>query len=184
MKYFVVSLVLIALCFVVVNDSASSEWVALFVDPGHSSCEFADNGGLVIVYIAHISSVGATNSKWMLDLGTLGWTHMGEILAQGFTSEGTALTGISVSYGGCINNHFDIMTITFFGSFGAPCTEIRIVASPDAVSGKIESVDCVGNLIHPSGGDGLVNPDGSCISWCTPIESRTWGQIKALYRAN
>jgi hypothetical protein len=59
---------------------------------------------------------------------------------------------------------------------------IQIVADPAALSGQIESYDCAENKIFPSGAMVSVNsPYSNCLC-SVPVESMTWGGVKALYR--
>ena len=152
----------------------------------HRSCEFSDRGGLIAVYVFHYFTEGSTSSKWKLDIGETGWTHLGEH-ASFADVEGTALSGISISYGACLEGTFQIMLINFWGANADPCTRIRTMPSPTAVSGYIETTDCDGVTRYPGGGISMVNENAMCggipcFDYNAPARSYTWGRVKALYR--
>jgi hypothetical protein len=72
----------------------------------------------------------------------------------------------------------------FFGSTAPACSAIWIVADPSSLSGQIEGVDCAtpANKTFPGAGYIVVNPDATCGCPGSPVESATWGSVKALYR--
>jgi hypothetical protein len=154
--------------------------IAVYSDAEGTNCNFVDNGSVVPVYFFHNNTNGATGSQWRLDLGGLPWAHLGDTFTLPFVT-GKTVTGISIGYGGCLTSSIYLGVANFFGTAAPACSQIRIVADPEAPSGEIEAVDCLTNQMFPLGGSGRVNPDGTC--WCGPVQVRhtTWGAIKALY---
>jgi len=122
---------------------------------------------------------GATASRFMLDVSATGWTYLGESWNIP-TVVGTSITGVSAVYDACIAGTIYLAMVSFMGTSAPVCTYIGIVADPLAPSGKIESIDCYGNELFPTGGQAIVNSISSCRCSC-PVEKTTWGGIKALY---
>jgi hypothetical protein len=143
------------------------------VDP--ADCNFADVGGLVQVHIWHMYSPGTTASEWMLE--TPGYSHLGD-QPEFQLVIGTSISGVSLSYEACYADNFKLMTVNFFGNAAPSCSLVRIVAAPGKAG--VRSVDCAENSVLIAGGEGRVNPDGTC-TCAVPVEETTWGNIKALY---
>ena len=171
---------LIGICVVFCASMAFAQngSIAVFSDVGGSDCNFADDGGLVQVYVWHIYSPGAIASEWMLDVTEVGWSHLGDLKVLEFLYIGTSVLGVSVAYGSCLTDNFLLMTVNFFGTSADPCGLIGIVAAPTKAG--VRSVDCAENPLFIPGGQGRVNPDGTC-TCAVPVEETTWGNIKALY---
>jgi hypothetical protein len=70
----------------------------------------------------------------------------------------------------------------FFGSNAPTCSRIEIIADPVSLSGQNEGVDCAipAGKNFPMGWSAFVNADVTC--QFSPVESTTWGCVKALYR--
>lgn len=156
--------------------------IGVFADAGGTNCNILDGGSLVMVYMVHVLTDGATAVQFRLDVSATGWMHLGDNITFP-TKIGTSITGLSVGYGGCYVGPITIGYVNFFGTNAAPCTRIGIIADPTAPTGEIEGVDC--NLpqgkFFPTGGVALVNPDGSC-ECNVPVNESSWGGIKALYQ--
>ena len=174
---------LIGLCLTMVASLAFAQAGSIRIASEVSGvdCNFADAGGLVQVYILHVDAPGATASQFRLDISAVGWMHLGD--TWNFpTIIGTSIVGVSVAYGGCYTAPIALGTINFFGTSAPACSMISIVADPGALSGAIEAVDCDEFKVFPTGGAGIVNPDGSQDCDCsTPVQETTWGGVKALY---
>ena len=157
--------------------------IGVFADAGGTDCNLVDAGSLVTVHFVHVHHTGATASQWMLDLGGLPWTHLGDLWNTA-TSIGLSVEGVSLGYGACFSAPYAMGSANFFGSTAPACSVIRIVADPLAPTGGIEGVDCVlpkPNKNVPTGGTGIVNGDETC-NCNIPVEETTWGGVKALYR--
>jgi hypothetical protein len=135
---------------------------------------------LVVVYIFHEHAPAVTPSRFKVDVGTTGWTHLHDAWStQDFV--GTSVDGVTIEYGSCRTSSIYLGQIHFQGTSAPDCSHVGIVPDPGAVSGKIEAVDCNDNPMYPTGGQAIVNPTPDC--QCTvPVEETTWGEIKALYR--
>jgi hypothetical protein len=141
------------------SASAGNGAIAISSDVGATDCGFVDMGGLVQVYVWHVYAPGATASEWMLDVTSAGWTHLGDLKDFELVI-GTSVTGVSISYEVCLQGTFKLMTVNFFGSNAATCTQIGVVAAPGKAG--VRAVDCAENSVFVPGGVGSVNPDFSC----------------------
>jgi hypothetical protein len=178
-------MLLLALCFVCVSSMVFAQLpgsIGVFADAAAANCNFVDGGSLVVVHIVHVSTYGATASRFMLEVSSAGWMHLGDTWDFP-TVIGTSITGVSVAYGACLEAPIHLGQINFLGTIAPPCTYIRIVPDPAALSGKIEAVDCAQTKMFPTGGEGFVNPTFEPGCGCVvPVEETTWGGVKALYR--
>jgi len=179
--------VLIAIALISIASLAFGQAgsIGVFPTAEATDCNFVDAGGLVQVYFVHVNHTGATASQWMLDLGGLPWTHLGDLWNTA-TSIGTSIGGVSLGYGACYAAPFVMGSANFFGTVAPACSRITIVADPLAPTGGIEGVDCLlppdgPNKNVPTGGTGIVNGDETC-NCNVPVEDTTWGGIKALYK--
>ena len=168
-------LIVLALMLTASMAFAQNGSIMAFSDPGASSCNFTDGGSLVQVYVFHMYSPGATASEWMIE--TPGWTHLGD-QADFDLVIGTSISGVSLAYEACLVGNFKLMTINFFGSAAPVCALVSIVAAPSKAG--VRAVDCAENSVLIPGGQGRVNPDGTC-QCSTPVGTSTWGAIKAQY---
>jgi len=168
---------LIGVCMVFCASMAFAQngSIAVFSDIDGADCNFADAGGLVQVYIWHANSPGATASEWMLEVP--GWTHLGD-LPDFELVIGKSTTGASISYEACLLGNFKLMTVNFLGSAAPACELIRIVAAPSKPG--VRAVDCEENSLLIPGGEGRINPDGTC-TCAVPVKETNWGKIKSLY---
>jgi len=174
----------ILLCASIVNGQAG--FIGLYTDPVYTACDFVDAGpGLVPVYVVHKSTPGSTASQFMVQPGG-GWncTSVGEIIAVP-VSIGSAMGGLSASYGGCLPSDILIVTINFFCSGISPaCSYLEVVPDLGAPTGTIEVVDCAFVKLVGGGSILYANPDVSCDGDCgeiVPTKESNWGQIKSLY---
>jgi len=156
-------------------------WIMVFSDPSATDCNFTDTGGLIDAYVWHMYSPGATASEWMLNVINVGWTHLFDTPDFDLVI-GKSVDGVAVGYEACLQGDFRLMTVNFFGSNADPCGLIGIVAAPAKYG--VRSKDCAENVHYIPGGEARVNPVPGC--WCgtppSPVESTTWGKVKALYR--
>jgi hypothetical protein len=174
-------LIAICLLFVAGTVFAQAGSIGVFSFCDAFDCNFVDAGGLIQVYMVHVNTPGASASQFMLQTPP-GWVHLGDIWNFP-TIIGTSVTGVSIGYGGCYSSPICLGYANFLGAVSPPCTYFGIVPDPGALSGLIEAVDCAipANKVFPTGGQGIVNNDGSC-SCSVPVEETTWGQLKALYQ--
>ena len=179
-------LLLISLALVLCASTAFGQAgaIGLFVDnPGFANCNlYAMTPGLYPVYVVHKLCPGATASQFMVVPGG-GWdcTFTGEVIAIP-VSIGSSLGGLSASYGGCRASDILISTINWFCMGTTPtCAFLEVVPDPAAPSGAIEVVNCSFVKLYGQGGALYANSDGSCHCW-DPVESTSWGGVKALYR--
>jgi len=156
-------------------------FIGVYSDIGGNSCNFLDIGSVVEVHIFHRNHTGATAAQFKLEVPA-GWTHLGDMI-EFPTVIGSTVQGISIAYGYCLVEPTYLGKALFFGSVASPCTIIRVVPDPLALSGMIEVVGCATNKLFASGYYGVVNPDAycDCDGGLVPVQKTTWGGIKAMY---
>jgi len=107
---------------------------------------------------------------------------------------GDIFTGIVVGYAGCKPLPRLVARMDFIPTLAAPlCSRyVRIVPDPAVASGQIEVVDCDAyvqwawgyTMTFPGSWSECPVCAGPC-EWCggsVPVESSTWGRVKALYQ--
>jgi hypothetical protein len=143
------------------------------------------------MYVVH-KTTGATGSEFKVEgTAATGWTFNGASVLGGFLAIGSATTGVSLAYGGCLAGpEIGVVELNFFGfapAGGSPtCGLVEIIPSPTALGGIIKAVDCNFAEIPATGGRGYINPDATCLDCNEPhpnaTEESTWGKVKSLYR--
>ena len=161
--------------------------IGVFADPMGTSCDLLDAApGLVLIYVVHVYSPGATASQFSV-LESHAMTYLSEAVTAPYIKIGTctgAFAGCAIAYGGCYPSPNMILTLQYFASgITPPCGYIKI--REDVAAGKTDVLvtDCADppNLLVATGGEGFINNDGSCP--CNiPVEETSWGQIKSLYK--
>jgi len=154
--------------------------IGVYADAGATNCYVVDVGGLVEVHMLHVLTDGAAASRFKLDVSATSWIHLGDNWDFELAL-GNSVGGVSIAYGECLSGSIYLGKAIFLGSSAPLCTEVLIVADPQAVSGQIEAASCMETRMFPAGGRALVNADHTC--QCTvPVATATWSAIKSLYR--
>jgi hypothetical protein len=163
--------------------------INVYSDAAYSDCNVYDSAsGLVTLHVVHEYTAFVGSSLFKLDIPDCvggaapnDWTLLGVIIPWDLTI-GDIFVGISIAYGECMNGPLLLATINYFGNgLTPPCCYISVVASPDAVTGEVQIVDCNLTRMAAVGGQAIVNPGVDCM--CdTPASDSTWGGIKALYQ--
>jgi hypothetical protein len=157
--------------------------VALFGDPGGTTCAISSGTGLVSVYVFHIGTQGATgcqysapkpdcvNGSWLADTNVFPVTL------------GNSQIGVSIGYGVCRQEPIHVQTISLFVTVATPpCCIYPVLPDPSADPPGIYMVDCDENLLNPAGQSGVVNETNDCLcADIIPVRETSWGHIKALY---
>ena len=182
-------LIVMGILLVASLASAQPGKIQLFSDPGLTSCDFSDDG-IVMVYIYHINTNVATASQFMVEqVNLINLTFLGQI--SPFPNViGNAMTGIAIAYGSCLGGGtgpIELLTLTFAGAGSSPpCSSLEIVDHPIAVPPGLYVTDCLlptPSLLLGDGSVGIFNTDGSCdCGQPLPAEETSWGKIKALYK--
>lgn len=164
---------------------------------GLGECLLTSQGqvALVNLYVIHWPDVTAQAVSYRIDPCNSRFTWLAE--TSSFANVvGDSRTGIAVDYGACLSGPVLVQTISYFDDGTTPTdASMKVVASPNASSGKVEAVDCSGNVIFPYAGGVCINTVSSgclCAMLGPPYanipcvgvaaESTTWGHVKALYR--
>jgi len=188
-------------------------YIGLYSDAAYTSCLYVDaNAALVPVYVVHKGTAGATASRFkVISLGGFNMTFVGDGRISGFVYSGSLQEGMCIEYGECLASDILLMTVNYFAMGISPsCSGLRVVPDIAAPSGKIEMMDCAGNVLEAWGSEFWVNSNGSCdcgtlcldgvlpcagvktnllrtgdqsagLCPTSPVERDSWGHIKALY---
>jgi hypothetical protein len=149
--------------------------IAVYSDRGRTSRIWSDEPTLQEVHVFHLITEGATAAEWKLNPPE-SWVYLGEVCP--IFCIGRALDGISISYEECLTGSIYLMPVHFVGKgLEDPCTWFGISGYHGEPAPL--AVDCAGVSHYVTGGQGLVNDDGTCSP--VPVETTSWGRIKALY---
>jgi len=167
--------------------------IGLYRDLDMGSCGFVDaSPGIITVYVMQ-TGASANGSEFQLVPGqgaTL--TYLAETIPVGFAGAmGRSDAGIAIAYGGCHAPPIHVLTV-FYESFGlsGTCGGIAILNNPESsyqLDDHVAYVNCSAEPLFAEAGHAVVNPDESCECGSdpgggqTPVETATWGKVKALY---
>jgi len=169
--------------------------IGAFPDPAGTSCSLYDTTpGLLLVYIVHVYTPGATGAIFQVVQSTgVHLMYLNEAVTAPYTKTGSAFKGIEISYGSCVAAPNMILTLQFFAQgLSETCSGFLVVPHP--ALGMVGVSDCESppNLLQGTGGCVWVNSDDhNCGCWVgiqitcddlSPAEDTTWGQIKSLFR--
>jgi len=157
--------------------------IGIFANPAATDCNLVAGpaSGLALYYIVHVNTPGAVGCEYAAPKPTC------MSLAQWLSDSnafpvtlGNSQTGVSVGYGTCRVAPILVQTLQYF-VLGPNPTCCRYPVLPHPINGGPNVVDCADNLLIATGGQGIINAvPGQCM--CNvPVESTTWGQMKALY---
>lgn len=170
--------------------------VVVYSDNMQGSCSVVENGFIQLYYFHH-ADIAASAVEFVCDVSNaVGWTLFGDIspfaLKQGtFTnfpiSPPPSWYGCAIAYQQCLSGSIYLGS-TAFGVTGATpaCTKIYVENTPiPSIPGATYpiAVGCPSGFLHLRGSYAVVNPDETCP--CPrpfPVESKSWGEIKSLYR--
>jgi len=174
---------LVGICCANVAFAQRPGTIAIFSDAGGTDCNFVEGGYLIFVYFFHIHYDFAMGSRFMVDVTLTDWLFLGDYWDFRLWG-GHSVAGVEVYYEACLSGPTYLGFAQFFVSTSAPpCSPIGIVGTPATQSGEIEVIDCTNTWQVAAGGQGVVNPDQTCMcSPPVPVEQTTWSQVKALYR--
>ena len=143
-----------------------------------------------IYYVVYVDSPGATDVWYRAKLPDClvanGVSVVYEAVMVSPYYQGNSQTGIWISFGDwtCRQGTIALQQINLIKNPAypptPPCCYWYVDANPSAPSGMVEARDCDGNAIYPTGQYGIVNAGPTC-NCSVPVESRTWGGVKALY---
>lgn len=203
LTFFAVALVL-ALCMPG-TTRAQGGFIGITSDPAGVNCDgFATPGTVLELYVVHQiwtggseSSAFAVQNSGGVMLLFLSATQPGHVIL------GNPYDGVSVGYGACKTGTVVVLKLLYFATGNsAPCSQIRIVPNPQF--GAVLSCDCAGNELVQGAATFILNPDATCPCLAggfaadglsapgettgllcgppVPVESSTWGAVKALYQ--
>lgn len=178
-----------AMVFAFAIDHVLASPPVVQVSASDGNCIIDDNqSGFVTVNVVLVGS-GATSNALAASFrvgsgGGFTGVLISEDYAAGVGYVGNTTDGVIVGFPGCQSGAFQIAQLTFqiFGT-SSSCAYLEVTPYPGDASIMVS--DCSGvaeasNTLGPL----LVNYDSGCGSlWCVlPVESSTWGRVKALYR--
>lgn len=106
-------------------------------------------------------------------------TYLYETIAPGFTAFGDTQTGLAIGQGECMRAPFLLATIWYqTEGLTRNCCMYVVEPDPNNPSGAIEVFGCSDELIFGDTGYGPINYRDPC--W-VPVETTSWGRVKALY---
>ena len=160
--------------------------IGVFADVAGVSCNIADStaASLKQIFFVHTDTglcLGGSQFAAPLPGCFVVLQDLGESYPAGFVPQGNSTTGIALGYGGQKNAPLLVVTRNLFLNGATPaCCYWTIQPDPAAATGNIEVADCVFDLYFAAGGTGIINYGPSC-NCNTPIETSTWGGMKAIY---
>jgi len=152
-------------------------------------CQVYDQAGLVSIPVVHVLTPGATACQFSAPLPGC-WTNaifLSDTAVFPVTI-GSSQAGVAVGYGACLGSPIHVLTINVFSQTPITdpyaCCGWPVLPDPNVVSGKIEVVDCVNDLLYADGVMSYVvaGEGNQCEDCTTATEQSTWGAVKALYR--
>ena len=161
-------------------------WIRLSIAPNDYNCN-ASATGFLTVYQVHELTPATTLSRYKIENSSptvtwladnyLPWLHLG-----------SSPNGVVISYGACQAAPV-VIGFTLYNVTSTTCATLQVVPDPDEPTGAIVTLDC--SLPEPlkyvAGGGSFtvfgVWDFGGCHCAPTPVETTTWGRIKALYDA-
>jgi hypothetical protein len=164
--------------------------IGIYLDTWGELCDIEDcDIGITVleVQVVHKLAPCATAAQFMV-VASEGFTgsYLGEEVIEPGGGLGNSQRGISVAYGDLFSTPKHIMTVRYliYGT-SEPNSYLEIVADTSHRDHETPLMtDCNSPpLLHPAlGGRAYINGDGTFSCTTTPVELKTWGQIKALYR--
>jgi hypothetical protein len=155
--------------------------IALFSDSSFEKPYFYDKNllGARHFYVVHLETAGAGGARFAVRMSSgFACSYLDETSI--FATWGDALTGITVTYNDCLVAPVLLVTIKFYCAGRTEnCSLIWTAPDPGAPSGTIEAFDCTGQPHEAADGYVIGNPTQSCL--VNPVETSTWGRVKALY---
>jgi hypothetical protein len=167
-------LLLLSICLLLVSSVALADHIGVYSDPTGSSCYLGAAGQFnPNATVIHKFTSGATGSRFKVTFpaGTAFFAFN-----TTYVPIGALDTDLSLGYGQCLSGEIVL------GS---------ILAIYGAGTGQVEKADlqpiilytnCVFAELLATGGAFTVGQAGYCTEYSTPVESSTWGSVKALYR--
>lgn len=171
--------------------------IGLYRDLDMSSCALSDaSPGIVTVFVVQTGASAGASEFQLMPRDGASVVYLAESIPPGSAGNmGRADTGVAVSYGGCMSPPIHVLTV-FYEGFGlsATCGEIAMLNDPRSRyvnPGHVAYVTCGGpgeaQIQWAEAGNAVVNADASCACGTdpgggqTPVETATWGKVKALY---
>ncbi len=156
------------------------------------ACDIEDNApGLLEVFVVYtgLAANGITFAAPMPACADQ-WVYLQDSHVFG-TTTGDSQTGVSVDFGTCLSGPVHVLTIQYFAiGTTPPCCVYPVLP----VSGsEVEAVACDGSAVTVTRLCNYINQDPNCgcvvlgpiFFLCpavvVPVESTTWGRVKALY---
>ena len=175
-------LIAMVLCVVVTRPSFAVDKVELFADEGRTSCQLADQGGMVTLHVFLTGPDAATLAGFRARVPDC-WSGATWVSDQtDYVSIGTSQGEWSVAFGQCLTPPVHVGAITISTSGIAPsCCQMTI---EQPVSFPLQIVDCGFAEVNAAVGQSVtINPTANCQCLLpVAVQPGTWGSVKALYR--
>lgn len=165
--------------------------IEVFADAQMVSCELLDNGfGIRSVHIFHTGPLAATGSQFVAPIPAcwVGATWLGDTVAAPFLAIGNSQTDWTIVYTGCLQPPIYVARIDYFSTGASQsCCKYGVAPSPSASEPGVLAIDCnFANFVASNDVRVTINPSSECPcgSPALPVQSTTWGRVKAMYRSN
>jgi hypothetical protein len=178
----------IATCLVlvpafVVGQQPGLDQINMYSDAAFTSKEAVDVvPGTLTAYVVHERPHQTDGIAATFKIApSVGFTGVWLSESSPFLVTGTSPNGIRIAYGGCFDLPVFLLEVSYtvFGT-SEDCSYLAVVAAPGEDQRGPLVVDCNFDLIVGTGGRLIINSTPQCPP--VPVESSTWGRVKALYR--
>lgn len=155
-------------------------FLSLYSDAALTQCSLSDVvPGTANVYLTELPNGGATGSRFRV-AASPGFTGVWLSETSPFTTIGNSQTDLSVGFGNCRDGRFVVLTMTYQLYGTSECSQLSF--TPALGQTELYCLDCSFGMecngLYPL----YVNCSGSHGCDPLPVESTTWGSVKALYR--
>jgi hypothetical protein len=157
--------------------------IGVFRDPAGLHCQLVTpESGTVTFFLVHLTQGTVSGSQFSAPKpDCLNATYISTTCAFPGCG-GDAQTGLSIDYGSCLTGAIVAATVTYVvNGLTDDCCFYNVLPHADAESGKIEIMDCDGQVGFGGGGTGIINAKPWCLCELVPVQETTWGGVKAIY---
>jgi len=166
-------ILLFMIAVLMMANVAVADHISIYSDETGANCNLAP-GFSTTATIIHKFTLGATGSRFRVDLSLAPGSAVFAFNTP-FISIGSLENDISIGYGNCYTGTIVLGTIVAFWSPGA-VSVVPAIGFPNIIY-----TDCAFAERFATGGHASVSGDGHGCDY-DPVQSSTWGKVKALYR--
>ena len=165
--------------------------IGIYGDAERNSCSLNDvtPGGLRTVHMFHLGSMSATASQFAAPRPACwtGATWVGDQIEPSFLVLGDSQTNISIAYSECLEPPIYLGRVNYYGvGTGVTCCEYPVVHADGETNVWLADCSFRAHAIEAAPSV-VINPTLACqcgTEPSVPVQSTTWGRIKAMYRSD